>query len=115
MSYITDIAVPWRCLHRGKRKEKLEMYQDLRRDVARLCRVNVIVTPVVVEALGMVTKNLEKRRQQIGVSVYKNGIPTESGIAWNRKNFFEKLLRPQVVACIIGHGVPGAVVWSLGG
>ena len=43
-----------------------------------------------VEALGMVTKNSEKRRQQIGVSVYKNGIPTESGIAWNRKNFFEK-------------------------
>ena len=42
-----------------------------------------------VEALGMVTKNLQKRRQQIGVSVYKNGIPTESGIAWNRKNFFE--------------------------
>ena len=73
-----------------KEKEELEKCQDLRRDVARLWRVNVTVTPVVVEASGMVTKNSEKRRQQIGVSVYKNGIPTESGIAWNRKNFFEK-------------------------
>ena len=70
MSFITDIAV-----------KKLEKYQDLRRDVARLWRVNVTVTPVVVEALGMVTKNLQKCRQQIGVSVCKNGIPTESGIA----------------------------------
>ena len=72
-----------------------------------------------VEALGMVTKNLQKRRQQMGMSVYKNGIPTESGIAWNRKNFFEKLLRPEAsggsLPWIIGHGVPGAVVCSLGG
>lgn len=48
-----------------------------------------------VEALGMVTMNLQKRCQQIGVSVYKIGISTESVIAWNRKNFFETLLRPE--------------------
>ena len=59
MSYITDIAVPWGCLHRGKRKEKLEKYQDLRRDVARLWRVNVTVTPVVVEALSMVNEKVK--------------------------------------------------------
>ena len=41
----------------------------LRRDVAVLWRVNVIVTHVVVEALGMVTKNFRRRLQQREVSV----------------------------------------------
>ena len=47
----------------------MEKYQDLRREVARLWRVNVSVMHVVVGALGMVTKNLQRSLQQIGVTV----------------------------------------------
>ena len=85
--HITDIVVPWDARMEQKGKEKLEKYQDLRGEVARLWRENVSVTHVVVGALGTVTKNLPRSLQQIGVSVYKNGISTEGGIAWNRKNF----------------------------
>ena len=63
--HIIDIAVPGD----ARTEEKMQKYQDLRREVARLWRVNVSVTHVVVGALGMVTKNLQRSLQQIGVTV----------------------------------------------
>ena len=50
-------------LHAGiveKEKEKVEKYQDLRREVARLWNVKAKVVPIVVGALGAVTPNLSK-------------------------------------------------------
>ena len=55
--HIIDIAVPGDARIEEKEKETMEKYQDLRREVAR--RVNVSVTHVVVEPLGMVTENLQ--------------------------------------------------------
>ena len=51
-------AVPGDSRIEKKEKEKLEKYQDLRREVPWLWRVNVTVTNVVVWSWGMVTKNL---------------------------------------------------------
>ena len=58
---------PGGALIEEKEKEKMEKYHDLRREVAR--RVNVSVTHVVVGSLGMVTENLQRSLQQIGVTV----------------------------------------------
>ena len=63
------MAVPGDARIEQKEKEKLEKCQDLRREVALLSHVNNTVTRVVVGALGMVTKNLQRSLQQIGVSV----------------------------------------------
>ena len=62
-------AVPGDSRIEKKEKEKLEKYQDLRREVPWLWRVNVTVANVVVRAWGMVTKNLRRSLQQRQVSV----------------------------------------------
>ena len=57
---IIDIAVPGDAGIVEKEKEKVEKYQDLRREVARLWNVKAKVGPIVVGALGAVTPNLSK-------------------------------------------------------
>ena len=49
-------------------KEKVEKYKDLRREVARLWNVKAKVVPIVVGALGVVTRNLSKHLDVIGVT-----------------------------------------------
>ena len=65
---IIDIAVPVDAGIVEKEKEKVEKYQDLRREVARLWNVKANVVPIVVGALGVVTPNLSKHLDAIGVT-----------------------------------------------
>ncbi|XP_068709115.1 uncharacterized protein [Montipora foliosa] len=65
---IIDIAVPVDAGIVEKEKEKVEKYQDLRREVARLWNVKAKVVPIVVGALGAVTPNLSKHLDAIGVT-----------------------------------------------
>ena len=65
---IIDIAVPVDTGIVEKEKEKVEKYQDLRREVARLWNVKAKVVPIVVGALGAVTPNLSKHLDAIGVT-----------------------------------------------
>ena len=64
---IIDIAVPGDA-GMSRKKEKVEKYQDLRREVARLWNVKAKVVPIVVGALGAVTPNLSKDLDAIGVT-----------------------------------------------
>jgi len=57
---IIDIAVPVDAGIVEKEKEKVEKYQDLRREVLRLWNVKAKVVPIVVGALGAVTPNFSK-------------------------------------------------------
>ena len=65
---IIAIAVPGDAGIVEKENEKVEKYQDLRREVARLWNVKANVVPIVVGALGTVTPNLSKHLDAIGVS-----------------------------------------------
>ena len=65
---IIDTAVPGDVGIAEKEKEKVEKYQDLRREVARLWNVKAKVVPIVVSALGAVTPNLSKHLDAIGVT-----------------------------------------------
>ena len=65
---IVDIAVPLDAEIVEKEKEKVEKYQDLRREVARLWNVKAKVFPIVVGALDAVTPNLSKHLDVIGVT-----------------------------------------------
>ena len=80
---IIDIAVAGDARREEKEKEKLEKCQDLRREVFRLWGVNVPITQVVV---GCGDEELS-RETSANSCVCKNGISTESGIVWYRKNF----------------------------
>ena len=65
---IIDIAVLVDAGIVEKEKEKVEKYQDLRREVARLWNVKAKVVPIVAGAPGAVTSNLSKHLDAIGVT-----------------------------------------------
>ena len=56
---IIDIAVPVDVRVGEKEREKVEKYQDLKREIGRLWKLKVAeVVPVVIGALGSVTKRI---------------------------------------------------------
>ena len=67
---IIDIAVPGDTRIKQKEQEKIEKYQDLKREIARLwCLRKVTVIPVVVGALGCVTKEAEQYTERMGIKI----------------------------------------------
>ena len=65
---IIDIAVPGDLRVHVKEGEKVEKYGDLKREIARLWSLKKVeVIPVVVGALGAVTKHLEKFIKKVGM------------------------------------------------
>jgi len=52
-----------------KEQEEMDRYQDLARELKRLWKVETKVIPVVVGALGTVTKSLEKNLKKAGSNV----------------------------------------------
>ena len=67
---IIDVAIPGdkRIIEKGK--EKIEKYQNLKKEIQRLWNLKKIdVIPVVLGALGNVTKNFEKYVDKIGIKI----------------------------------------------
>lgn len=57
---IIDVAIPGDNRIRKKEKEKIEKYQELKNEITKMWRMKtVIVIPVVIGALGAVTKRIE--------------------------------------------------------
>ena len=55
--------------HRMKRKEneKIDKYSDLTRELKNLWNMKVMVRPIVVGALGTVSKGLEKSPRELAI------------------------------------------------
>ena len=67
---ITGVAIPGDDRVEGKELEKLEKYQLLKDEIAKVWRVRkVIVVPVVIGALGAVSVNFKEYMKRIGVYV----------------------------------------------
>ena len=67
---IVDIAVPADGRVHEKEREKVEKCQDLRREIGRLWQLRKVqVVPVVVGALGSVTKEFDRWIEKLGVPV----------------------------------------------
>ena len=72
-----NIAPPYA---HGKEAEKIENYQDLKREIGRLWGIRHLeVVPVVVGALGVVNKRLDARPEKRGVT-NQNGTVAESSL-----------------------------------
>ena len=82
-----DIVVPGDSHIEEKEKEKLEKYQDLRG------------THVVAGALGIVTKNLQRSPQQIGVAVRTDFLQKAALLGTAR--ILQKFLRPEATGGIL--------------
>ena len=69
-STITDIAVPADIRIGEKENEKIEKYQDLKREFARMWNLRTVqVVPIVVGSLGSVAKNLNKWLGKLNVKI----------------------------------------------
>ena len=65
-----DIASPWDHRVYEKEGEKIEKYQDLKREIARLWGIRHLqVIPVVVDALGVVSNRLDAWLEKLGVTI----------------------------------------------
>ena len=72
-----------------KEREKVEKYQDLKREIARIWSMRkVVVIPVVVGALGTITKNLDKWIEKIGIKIKAEHIQ-ETRNTWDSENIKE--------------------------
>ena len=65
--FMVDFAVPFDANVAKKEKDKVEAYRDLAAEVGRMNSVKVEVVPVVVGALGIVTKKLVGWLKRLGI------------------------------------------------
>ena len=66
---IINFAVPGDSRIDEKEKDKIEKYQDLRRELQKIWNVEVKIVPLVVGSLGAILKQFGKRLKQIGITV----------------------------------------------
>ena len=67
---IIDIVIQGDSRVAEKEREKVEKYQDLKQEISRIWSIKKVeVIPVVVGALGTITKNLDKWIEKIGIKI----------------------------------------------
>ena len=74
--FMVDFAVPFDANVVQKEKDKIDTYQKLAAEVARMNAVNVRVVPIVVGALGTVTKDLLGWLKVLNVGDVVGGLQT---------------------------------------
>ena len=71
--YIIDVACPFDTRIKQKEMEKIERYQDLKREIKKIWKYEkVYVVPIVIGALGTIGKNFDKWTKMIGLERYKD-------------------------------------------
>ena len=73
---IVNFVVPSDHCIEIKKKQKIEKYQDLKREVQKLWNMKVKATPVVIGAFGTIRKTLEKQLEQIESNIAINQMQT---------------------------------------
>ena len=64
---IVDFAIPYDTRIEPKEKEKVDKYQDLKRELQKLWDMRVKVVPIVIGALGTLSKEIKKRAKELGI------------------------------------------------
>ena len=65
---IIDFAVPGDSRIEEKEKEKIQNYQDLRRELQKIWNMRVKIIPLVVGSLGAILTQFGNRLKEIGVT-----------------------------------------------
>ena len=67
---LIDIAIPGDCRVKEKEQEKIEKYEQLKEEIARLWNMKkVIVISVVIGAFGCITNSFESYMEKVGAEV----------------------------------------------
>ena len=86
-----------------KEGEKIEKYQELKRETAKLWGIRHLeVVPVVVGALGVVSKRLDAWLEKLG-DYHQNGIVAENSLVRHRKDSKEAVGKLKEKKRIFGH------------
>ena len=65
---LIDISCPFDTRIERKEKEKIEVYQDLKREIKRLWNVREVkIVPIIIGALGTIGKNFENWLKKIEI------------------------------------------------
>ena len=75
---LIDIAIPWDTRVKDKNREKIEKYQDLKMEVARLWQTEVEVVPIIIGALGIIPDDLERNLGKVGCTNLEPGLLQKS-------------------------------------
>ena len=65
---IIDFVVPEDSRIEKKEREKIEKYQDLRKELQKIWNVRVKIIPLVVGSLGAIPKQFSKRLEENGIT-----------------------------------------------
>ena len=65
---IIDSAIPGDSRIEVEEKEKIEKYQDVRRELEKIWNVRVKITPLVVGSLGSIPKKFGSRLKETGIA-----------------------------------------------
>ena len=65
---VIDFAFPGDSRIEEKEKDKIEKYQELGRELQKVCNVKVKIIPLVVGSLGAIPKQFGNRLKQIGIT-----------------------------------------------
>ena len=68
MYLIIDFAVPEYSRIEEMEKEKIETYQDLRRELQKIWHVRVKIIPLVVASLGAIPKEFGNKLKETGIT-----------------------------------------------
>ena len=63
-----DFAVPGDSRIEEKKKEKIEKYQDLRKELRKICNMRVKIIPLVVGSLGTIPRQFGNRLKETGIT-----------------------------------------------
>ena len=75
---IIDFAVPADYRLCQKEREKIEKYQDLKRELQTLWDLKVSIVPIVIGALGTIPKTLKQRLKELGVNIKPDQFQTSA-------------------------------------
>ena len=65
--FIVDFAIPYDTRVEQKEKEKVEKYQDLKRELQKIWNIKMKVLPEVMGALGTPPKDVKRRIEELGI------------------------------------------------
>ena len=91
---IIDVACPFENRVKGKEKEEIENYQELKREFKSIWKLRrVTVVPVIIGALGTVSKDIEKWLAENGVKCRLESLQ-RARLYW---------VQPESFAVLAGH------------
>ena len=100
---ITDIAVLDDVRVGEKELEKVEKYQELKREIGRLWKLkHVEVVPVVIGALGSVTKDFERWIRKLGIA-YNIGVMQKTALLGTAR-ILRKVLNFREMNILLAYG-----------